>query len=75
MRQVWEAQVAASRGSQSISPPPPPASSQIVVLPNPFPHQGYLNAQPTHGHADRPAPPSGHNDYHILMMNSNEVNT
>lgn len=73
MQQVLEAQ-ATSRGSQPIVPPPPLASSQLVVLSNPFPHQGYIAAQPTQGQATQPTPPSGHHEYHILMVNYNEIN-
>lgn len=48
MFQAWEAQVAASRGPQPLTPPPlPPNSSPVVVLTNPFPRQGYIAAQPT----------------------------
>lgn len=44
------------------------------MLTNPFPHQGYIASQPTPGQEAQLAPPSGHYDYQILMMNSKEVN-
>jgi len=72
MRKVWEAQEAASRGPQPIVVPPPPTSSQSVVLTNPFSHQLYICTKATKG---KPSPPSSHHDYHILMINFDEVNT
>ena len=75
MHQTWVTQEATSRGKQPIAPPPPPASSQPNVLTNHFPHQGYLVVQPTQSHVAPKALPSSHNDYHILMMNSDEFNT
>ena len=74
--QPWEAQVISSRGPQPITPPPPPpASSQPVVLTNPFPHQGYMVAQPTQSNVNPQPKQSGQNNYQILVMNYEEVNT
>ena len=52
-----------------------PSSSELLVLTNPLPHQGYLASQPTQCHATPQPSQSVHHDYHILMTNSNDVNT
>lgn len=52
-----------------------PALSQSDILTNPFPHQGFVAAQPQQGQVVHPPQPSGPSDYEILMMNSEEVNT
>jgi len=44
------------------------------VLTNPFPQQGFVVAQPQLGEAAHLPQPSSPDDYHILMMNSDEVN-
>lgn len=53
---------------------PPHASSQLAMLTNPFPHQGYIATQPTQSNATPPPSQSRPNNYHILMMNSDEFN-
>lgn len=75
MRQAWEAQETSSRGPKPIAPPSPPPSSQPFVIINHFPHKGYIATQPTQGNETPPPTQSGWNNYQIIMMNTNEVNT
>lgn len=55
-------------------PPPPPTSSQLTVLTNPFPHQGYVDAQPTHSTVAHQPLQSGNRNYQIIMVDSKEIN-
>ena len=54
--------------------PQNPTPQQSSMLTNPFPQQGFVSAQPQPGQAAHPTQPSSPFDYHILKVNSNEVN-
>lgn len=55
-------------------PPHNTMSSQLAMLMDPLPH-GFVVAQPQQGKTTHPPQPSSLGDYHILMMNSDEVST
>ena len=70
MWQMWESQVALQGQQASPSIPSSAMPSQLVVLTNPFPHQGFVATQRLEGQVATQPLPFGTSDYQIIMMKS-----